>query len=317
MRLIFAGTPDFARVALEALVAAGHEIALVLTRPDQPAGRGRQLRESPVKRFARDAGLAIAQPPTLRGEAARALIEQARADAMVVAAYGLIVPAGILSLPRLGCINIHASVLPRWRGAAPIQRAIEAGDERTGITIMQMDTGLDTGNILLMEALDIAPDETADSLHDRLAVLGGRLIVEALDAAVRGTLRPRPQPPEGVTYAHKVEKREAPIDWHDEAVQIERRIRAFDPFPGATFSWRGTEIKCWRAEVVRAEGPPGTVLQADARGPLVACARDALRLTVLQRPGGRRLPAREALQSAPIPAGALLDRSADPSSRPR
>lgn len=321
----FAGTPEFAAHALRALLQGGYTVPLVLTQPDRPAGRGLRVQRSAVAEVAAQHGLPMAQPCGLRVDGrhaddalrTQALLRSAGLDALVVAAYGLILPRWVLELPRLGCLNIHASLLPRWRGAAPIQRAIEAGDKRTGITIMQMDTGLDTGNILLMEALDIAPDETADSLHDRLAVLGGRLIVEALDAAVRGTLRPRPQPPEGVTYAHKVEKREAPIDWHDEAVQIERRIRAFDPFPGATFSWRGTEIKCWRAEVVRAEGPPGTVLQADARGPLVACARDALRLTVLQRPGGRRLPAREALQSAPIPAGALLDRSADPSSRPR
>jgi methionyl-tRNA formyltransferase len=320
----FAGTPEFAAHALRALLEAGYTVPLVLTQPDRPAGRGLRLQRSAVAEVAAQHGLPMAQPCGLRIDGryaedalrTQALLQSAALDALVVAAYGLILPPWVLELPRLGCLNIHASLLPRWRGAAPIQRAIEAGDKRTGITIMQVDAGLDTGNILLMEALDIAPDETAASLHDRLAMLGARLVVEALDGAVRGTLRPRPQPLEGVTYAHKVEKREAPIDWQDEAVQIERRIRAFDPFPGATFSWSGTEIKCWRAEVVRADGPPGTVLQADARGPLVACARDALRLTVLQRPGGRRLPAREALQSAPIPPGASLDRSADPARRP-
>ena len=318
----FAGTPEFAAHALRALLLAGHTIPLVLTQPDRPAGRGLHVQRSAVAALAAQHRLPMAQPRGLRidgryaddAQQTQSMLRAAALDVLVVAAYGLILPSWLLELPRLGCLNIHASLLPRWRGAAPIQRAIEAGDARTGITIMQVDAGLDTGDVLLMEALDIASDETAASLHDRLAVLGARLIVEALERATRGALQPRPQPTEGVTYAHKVDKREAPIDWHVEAAQIERRIRAFDPFPGASFCWRGADIKCWRAEVVGADGPPGTVLQVDRRGPLVACARDALRLTVLQRPGGRRLPAREALQPAPIPVGASLDGQPGPAS---
>ena len=315
MRLIFAGTPDFARVALEALVAAGHEIALVLTRPDQPAGRGRQLRESPVKRFARDAGLALAQPSTLRGEDARALIERARADAMVVAAYGLIVPAGILSLPRLGCINIHASLLPRWRGAAPIQRAIEAGDARTGITIMQMDEGLDTGPILLAREIAIAPDESAGSVHDRLAELGGEAVVEALAGLASGALSPRAQPGQGVRYAHKIAKADAFLDWREPAERLANRVRALDPAPGAAVRLERSDeaFKLWRATaagdraapglVAGAPVAPGTVLRADPGALEVACGEGVLSLRELQRPGGRRLPVAEFLRGYPIERG--------------
>ena len=311
LRIAFAGTPEFARDALAALHAAGFEVALVLTQPDRPAGRGLKLHPSAVKAFALANGLPVAQPRSLRLDGrfpadagdARAQLEDAAVDAIVVAAYGLILPAWVLALPRLGCINIHASLLPRWRGAAPIHRAVEAGDRETGITVMQMDAGLDTGPMLLAEAVAIAPDDTTASLHDRLAPLGGRLIVDALRRAARGALQPVPQPEAGVTYAHKVGKAEAAIDWTEPAARIERRMRAFDPFPGASTEFDGEPIKCWRGEVVQAEGIPGHVLVADDRGIVVACGADGLRLTELQRAGGRRLSAAAFLQGRAVGAG--------------
>lgn len=315
MRVAFAGTPDFARAALARLHAAGFTIPLVLTQPDRPAGRGQQLQASPVKAFAMQHGLALAQPRSLRLDGkfaadaaqARETLEAVRPDVLVVAAYGLILPQWVLSLPRLGCLNIHASLLPRWRGAAPIHRAIEAGDARTGITIMQMDAGLDTGAMLLAEAIDIAPDDTTARLHDRLAALGGRLIVEALEIAACGGLAPTPQPAEGVTYAHKIEKSEAAVDWRQPAPVIERRLRAFDPFPGASTVCGGETVKLWRARVLPDAGAaPGTVLAADADGITVACGEGALQLLELQRPGGRRLAAAQFLQARPLAPGAVL-----------
>jgi methionyl-tRNA formyltransferase len=238
---------------------------------------------------------------------AREALEAAAPDVLVVAAYGLILPAWVLALPRLGCLNIHASLLPRWRGAAPIHRAIEAGDERTGITIMQMDAGLDTGDMLLVEPLQIRPDDTTASLHDRLASLGGRLIVEALEAAACGGLRPTSQPAEGVSYAHKIEKAESAIDWRLPAAVIERRVRAFDPFPGASFRVGDEVIKLWRAErVPGAGGEPGTVIAGDAQRAVVACGEEALALLELQRPGGRRQPAAAFLHAQPLPPGTRL-----------
>jgi methionyl-tRNA formyltransferase len=312
MRLAFAGTPAFARVALEQLLAAGFEVPLVLTQPDRPAGRGMKLQASPVKALALERGLAVAQPQGLRldgrfGEdavAARGALEAARIELMVVAAYGLILPPWALALPRGGCLNIHASLLPRWRGAAPIHRAIEAGDTETGVTIMQMDEGLDTGDMLLTAPEPIRPDDTTAMLHDRLAALGGRLIVEALRAlqglqAAGGAGLPRqPQPAEGVTYAHKIDKREAAIDWSLPAAVIERRVRAFDPFPGASFLCGGETVKLWQAAPVEGQGPPGTCLEA---GPAlrIACGEGALELRQLQRPGGKRLGAREFLAGQP------------------
>lgn len=315
MKLAFAGTPEFARVALERLHAAGFEVVLVLTQPDRPAGRGMKLQASPVKQFALEHGLPVAQPRSLKLDGkypqdaaqARAALEVARPDVMVVAAYGLILPAWVLQLPRLGCLNIHASLLPRWRGAAPIHRAIEAGDAETGITIMQMDEGLDTGDMLLVEREPIRADDTTASLHDRLAMLGGRLIVEGLELAACGGLSPTRQTEAGVTYAHKVEKHEAAIDWRLPAEQIERRVRAFDPFPGASFMVGEQAIKLWRAErVADANGVPGVVLQADAGRLVVACGQGALALTLLQRPGGKRISAAEFLQAVPLVAGARL-----------
>lgn len=314
MRIVFAGTPEFARAALECLQAAGFTIPLVLTQPDRPAGRGMKLQPSPVKQFALAQGIPVAQPRSLRldgkypedAAAARAALQEAGADVMVVAAYGLILPQWVLDLPRLGCLNIHASLLPRWRGAAPIHRAIEAGDAETGVTIMQMDAGLDTGDMLLMERVAIAPQDTTGTLHDKLAALGGRMVVEALELAAFGRLRPQPQPAEGVTYAHKIEKAEAAIAWSQPADVIERRIRAFDPFPGATAQLGGETVKLWRAQALlqgRGSVPPGTIVALDEDGIGVACGQGRLEVTELQRPGGKRLAAADFLRGFPLEPG--------------
>jgi methionyl-tRNA formyltransferase len=317
MRIVFAGTPEFARVALERLHAAGVTIALVLSQADRPAGRGMKLQASPVKGFAVEHGIAVAQPRGLRLDGkypedalqARAALQASAPDLMVVAAYGLILPQWVLDLPRLGCLNIHASLLPRWRGAAPIHRAIEAGDAETGITIMQMDAGLDTGDMLLVERLPIAGDDTTGALHDKLAILGGRMIVEAIDLAACGGLRGVPQPADGVTYARKIEKSEAAIDWHEPAPSIERRVRAFDPFPGATAAMRGETVKVWRARMAPTASAqrPGTVLDVNAQGILVACGSGALRLTELQRAGGKRIAAADFVRGFAVAPGAVFE----------
>ena len=296
MRVVFAGTPEFAAVALAALIEAGHEVVLVLTQPDRPAGRGMKLQASPVKQLALTHGIAVAQPQGLRldgkyaadAAAAKEALLTAKADVMIVAAYGLILPQWVLDLPPRGCLNIHASLLPRWRGAAPIHRAIEAGDAETGITIMQMDAGLDTGDMLLIETMPIAADDTTASLHDKLAEQGGRLIVRALNEPLTRTV----QPAEGITYAHKIEKAESRIDWTQDAAQIERRLRAFDPFPGGLAEFGGEPIKVWRARLNDGQGTPGQVLGQGTDGPIVACGQGALELTELQRAGGKRLPGR-------------------------
>jgi len=314
LRVAFAGTPEFAQVALQALHAAGFELPLVLTQPDRPAGRGLKLQASPVKVWAEQHGLPVIQPRSLRldgkypddARAAQAALQAAHLDAMVVAAYGLILPAWTLALPRLGCLNIHASLLPRWRGAAPIHRAIEAGDTLTGITLMQMDAGLDTGDMLSVTPEPIRPDDTTASLHDRLAALGARAAVQALQAADAGCAAPTPQPAEGVTYAHKIEKAEAAIDWSQPAAVIERRVRAFDPFPGASFLLDGELTKLWRARVVAGTGAPGAVLSAGAQGLVVACGQGALELLQLQRPGGKRVEAGAFLQARPVAPGVSL-----------
>ena len=314
MKVIFAGTPEFARVALERLLAAGFEVPLILTQPDRPAGRGMKLQASPVKQCALEHGIAVAQPMSLRldgkypeeAAAAKAAIVAASADVMVVAAYGLILPQWMLDTPRLGCLNIHASLLPRWRGAAPIHRAIEAGDAETGVTIMQMDAGLDTGDMCVIERLPIAADDTTASLHDKLAELGGRLIVEALELAACGGLNRMPQPVEGVTYAHKIEKAESLIDWSESAEVIARRLRAFNPFPGGATSLGSEAIKVWGAVAEEGSGAAGTVLSADAQGVRVACGSGVLNMQLLQRAGGKRLAAGDFLHGFDLPVGAVL-----------
>ncbi|MFN3883921.1 MAG: methionyl-tRNA formyltransferase [Rhodocyclaceae bacterium] len=301
MRVAFAGTPGFAAVALRSLIAAGFEVLLVLTQPDRPAGRGHKRVMSPVKEVALAHGIAVHQPVSLRDPAAHAPLIAAAPDVLVVAAYGLILPQAVLDIPKRGCLNIHASLLPRWRGAAPIQRAIEAGDRETGITIMRMDAGLDTGPMLLQKAIAIGADETAGSLHDKLAELGGRSIVEALQRL--DTLVAQPQPVEGVTYAAKIDKAEAAIDWSQPADVIERRLRAFDPFPGCTAELAGTTLKLWHAELAAGKGAPGEILAIWPDGIVVACGEGALKLTELQKPGGRRLPAADFLRGFPLAAG--------------
>ncbi len=312
LKVAFAGTPEFAAVALEAILDAGFHVPLVLTQPDRPAGRGMKLQASAVKLVALAHGLAVAQPTSLKldgkypteAAAAQAALQAAAPDVMVVAAYGLILPQWTLTLPRLGCLNIHGSLLPRWRGAAPIHRAIEAGDAETGITIMQMDAGLDTGDMLTVGRTPIGSTDTTAVLHDRLAAMGGHLIVQALDAAFAGRLLPVPQPAEGVNYAHKIDKAEAAIDWALPAARIARRVRAFDPFPGATFrqaTAKGEEtIKLWAASVVQATGQPGEVLHAQGDTLVVACGEQALALHTLQRPGGKRVGAGDFLRAGPL-----------------
>ena len=309
MKVVFAGTPEFAATALAAIHAAGFEIPLVLTQPDRPAGRGMQLQASAVKQFAVANGIEVLQPLSLRRDSkdpqraleAHAAHERLLAldyDVMVVAAYGLILPRATLDIKP--CLNIHGSLLPRWRGAAPIHRAIEAGDAETGITIMQMEEGLDTGPMLSMEGVAIGPHDTTAQLHDVLAALGARMIVDTLHKMAAGPLTATPQPQAGVTYAAKIGKEEAKLDFNLSAVALDRKIRAFNPFPGAQALVDGVTIKLWAAELVdiRTAAAPGQLLSANAvDGIVVACGDGALRLTTLQKPGGKRLPAAEFLKS--------------------
>jgi methionyl-tRNA formyltransferase len=310
MRILFAGTPAFAVLALEAVVAAGHRVSAVLTQPDRPAGRGLAAAESPVKQAAARRGIPVLQPATLKAPAVQDELRALGPDALIVAAYGLILPKAVLDVPRLGAINIHASLLPRWRGAAPIQRALLAGDRETGISIMRMEAGLDTGPVLLREALPILPDDTAETLHDRLATLGARLVVAALEGLANGALVATPQPVDGVTYAAKLDKQEARIDWTRPAVEIGRQVRAFNPVPGASARMRGTEIKVWQAAPADGTGAPGAVIAIDPEGIVVAGGSGALRLETLQRAGGRRLAAREFLRGFPLAVGERFERSA-------
>lgn len=324
LRVIFAGTPEFARTALERIHAAGHTVALVLTQPDRPAGRGMKMQASAVKQFALAQEVPLVQARSLRlqgkfpedAEAARQAIEQAQADVMVVAAYGLILPQWVLDAMRnssglnLGCINIHGSLLPRWRGAAPIHRAIEAGDSHSGVTIMQMDAGLDTGDMLRMQSIAIDPHDTTGSLHDRVADLGAELVLQVLQDAAAQKLQAVPQPAEGVTYAHKIEKHEALIDWSASAADIARRVRAFNPFPGACSPLQGEMVKVWMAherhdtaQPLEAATPPGTVIAVSAAGIEVAALHSVLVLTELQRAGGKRLAAADFLRGFAVVPG--------------
>ncbi len=304
MKLIFAGTPEFAAAALDALLQAGHEIALVLTQPDRPAGRGMKLTASPVKQLALARSLPVSQPLSLKNPEAPAELAAVGAEAMIVAAYGLILPPAVLDAFPRGCLNIHASLLPRWRGAAPIQRAILAGDEQSGITIMQMDPGLDTGAMLLEEAVEIVPGDTAQTLHDKLAEVGGRLIVRALLEIDR--LPPRPQDDAGATYAAKLSKQEAAVDWSKSAAEIERAVRAYNPFPVAQTTLGGENLRLWRARPEGGKGAPGEILEASSEGILVACGEGALRLEEVQKAGGKRLAAAQFLAGNPLRAGDRL-----------
>jgi len=309
LRLVFAGTPEFAARQLDTLLDGPHPVVAVYTRPDRPAGRGRRPRASPVKALALARGLPLRQPQTLRGaDAAHALAELAP-DVVVVAAYGLILPADVLAVPARGCLNVHASLLPRWRGAAPVQRAILAGDRGTGISIMQMDAGLDTGPVIAREPCPIHSDDTAGSLEDRLAALGAGLLPRALDAVRGGTAVATPQTESLATWASRVRSEEALLDWRDAAVALERAVRAFDPWPVAR-TRRGEEaLRVLGARVLEPDataGAPGGVLAAGAAGIDVACGRGVLRLTRVQRPGGRPLPVRDYLNARPLAAGSVL-----------
>ncbi|MBT9613146.1 MAG: methionyl-tRNA formyltransferase [Burkholderiales bacterium] len=303
MRLIFAGTPDFAASALKHLIAADHDIALVLTQPDRPAGRGMKLSPGAVKVIALAHGLPIFQPVSLKDSAVQQQLHAVAAEVMVVAAYGLILPQAVLDIPQQGCLNIHASLLPRWRGAAPIQRAILAGDNETGITIMQMDAGLDTGEMLARHILPIDPCDTAQTLHDKLAALGGAAIVDALNALQQDRLVPEAQDNAQATYAAKLTKAEGVVDWTKPAFEIARAVRAYNPFPGAHTQWQGENLKLWLAQAMDAEGEPGTVLATDKAGIVVACGQGALRITELQRAGGKRLAAAQFLAGGEIKPG--------------
>ena len=313
MKIIFAGTPHFAASALAALLNE-HQIVAVLTQPDRPAGRGMQLIASAVKQFALLHNLTVLQPATLKTEEIQRAIAALDVDVMVVAAYGLILPPAVLKLPRYGCLNIHASLLPRWRGAAPIQRAILAGDQETGVTIMQMDEGLDTGDMLLRNACPIQVNDTAQSLHDKLAEMGASSILEALRLLQENRLAPITQDNDAACYAAKLTKSEAQIDWQQDAQQIERAVRAYNPFPGCHASLNGVAIKIWQAEVCLdkygEDGKrcnPGTVIAVDKRGITVACGKDALRLETLQRPGGKVQSAAQFLQAMPVKIGDVFD----------
>jgi methionyl-tRNA formyltransferase len=313
MRIVFAGTPEFARLALVALAQAGHDIIAVYTQPDRPAGRGQQLQPSAVKREALARGLAVEQPVSLREPGAQARLAAYAPELMVVAAYGLLLPQAVLDIPALGCLNIHASLLPRWRGAAPIQRAIEAGDALTGITIMQMEAGLDTGPMLLTRALPITPNDTGATLHDKLAELGAQAIVAALEDLPELVAQAQRQPGQGVTYAAKLNKAQAQLDWMRPAAELASQIRAFDPVPGCwTQASDGSLIKVWAAQV--SEDPntsglpqvPGTLAALHPDAFDVACGDGALRITEVQRPGGKRLPCAQANLSQWLKPGDIL-----------
>ena len=306
-RVIFAGTPEFALASLQALVESGVVPVAVLTQPDRPAGRGKKLTASPVKRYALEQGIEVLQPKTLRDDGVLAELEALEPDIMVVAAYGLILPQAALDIPARGCINVHASLLPRWRGAAPIQAAILAGDEQTGICLMQMEAGLDTGPVYVAEALLIGAQETAGELHDRLAALGGRMLAAHLSAIVEGEVHPLPQEDSLATYAGKINKADAELDWRRNADELERRVRAYNPVPTAWFEVDGQRLKCWEAQsAASVDAPPGTVVSSGPDGIVVACTTGTLRMTALQRPGKRRITAHEFASQVDLSGRCLL-----------
>lgn len=307
LSVIFAGTPEFSVPALEALVASRHRVVAVYTQPDRPAGRGQQVAMSAVKQCALKHQLPVEQPQTLKDPAAVERLAQWSADLMVVVAYGLLLPKNVLDTPRLGCVNIHASLLPRWRGAAPIQRAIQAGDKESGVTIMQMDVGLDTGPMLLERVTPIAARETAETLHDRLSSLGAEAVLEAIEALVAGTAQPREQPKEGATYAAKIKKEEALIDWSKSAIDIDRHVRAFNPWPIAETRWNGQQLRVWEASPIdkQTSAAPGTVVATSGDGIEVATGDGTLQLTRVQAAGRKAMPAADFLR-AHRPEGAVL-----------
>ncbi len=292
-KVLFAGTPAFARASLQALTGGGFKPAAVLTQPDRPAGRGKQLTASPVKTFAVDNGIDVLQPVTLRDEAVQQALRQLQPDVLIVAAYGLILPQAVLDIPTHGCLNVHASLLPRWRGAAPIQAAIRSGDAQTGISLMAMTAGLDCGPVYTTRATDIGSEETAGELHDRLAVLGAELLVEELAGILGGARRATEQDESQATYAPKITPADARLDWQLDASAVDRHIRAFNPVPGAWCLLDGERIKCWRSHPASGTGEPGEVIAADADGIVVACGSASLAITELQRPGRKRVSAGE------------------------
>jgi methionyl-tRNA formyltransferase len=302
MKIIFAGTPEFALPVLQVLLDGSHELVAVYTRPDRPSGRGQRLTESPVKRLASRFAIPVCQPGTLRDRDARAAVDAFRADLMIVVAYGLILPPAVLTMPRLGCINVHASLLPRWRGAAPIQRAILAGDRETGVCLMQMEAGLDTGPVLASAACPIEPDDTGGRLHDRLSVMGAQLLKENLDRYARGELEPREQDDSQASYADKLEKAEAMIDWTMSAEQIARQVRAFNPWPVAETRYSGRQLRIWEARpvAISTQHPPGMVLGAGKSGIDVACGVGALRILAVQLAGARQVSSIDFINAHPL-----------------
>lgn len=301
MRIVFAGTPEFAVPTLRALLAGAHPVVAVYTQPDRPAGRGRRLRASPVKAVALAHDIPVEQPLTLKTPETQTALAAYRPDLLVVVAYGLILPQAVLDLPTRGCVNVHASLLPRWRGAAPIQRAILAGDRETGVTLMRMEAGLDTGPMLAKAACPIGPADTAADLHDRLAAMGGELLAASLEALLAGTLREERQDEALATYAAKLEKAEAELDWRRPAAELLRRVNAFNPWPVAQTGLHDQVLRVWRAERIAGSGDPGTVVRAGRDGVDVACGEDCLRLLEVQLPGGRRIAAADLANSqAPL-----------------
>jgi len=306
LHIVFAGTPDFSVPPLQALLKSDHEVMAVYTQPDRPSGRGRKLLPGPVKSQALDAGIAVYQPDSLKDDTAVQLLRELRPDMMVVVAYGLLLPESVLSIPRLGCVNIHASILPRWRGAAPIQRAIQAGDAESGVSIMRMDKGLDTGPIYLTKKIPLAEDETGGSLHDRLSLLGAEALMEALPGIADGSLKPQEQDEMQATYAAKLEKKEARIDWSRPAEEIERQVRAFNPWPVAFTPYENANLRIWDAHAIEGmTAEPGTVMSATREGVDVSTGKGLLRVTRLQMPGKRAMDAQDFINSQHI-QGMLL-----------